>query len=61
MGVLPATFLTRAQSSGREFDIVAVADEPVTPIRDTTYMNESAIEANDERRADDVAGATRGM
>src|SRR5277367_3510397 len=60
MGILPAYFLTRAQSSGKDRDIFPVAEDPVTPIRDTTYMKESAIGASDCNRELDVAGATRG-
>jgi len=61
IGVLPATFLTRAQSSGREADKVELAEEPVTPIRETTYIKESAILASDWRRVREVAGATNGI
>jgi hypothetical protein len=60
MGVFPANFLVRAQSSGRDADNLPDDEEPVTPIRDTTYMKESATDAKDWRRAMEVAGATNG-
>jgi hypothetical protein len=57
-GTFPEYSFTRLRSCGSPEFIVPVA--PVTPMRDTTYMNESASLQRSFIRFSEVAGAING-